>query len=367
MWFKRILWLLGALSLALCHVITGRTVFAALTLAILVLPFGSLVLLLLASRGASVEITLPDHAAKGETIEAELRLKGSPLMSVMHVQIAGRVANLLTGEIRQLRLGCSPSAMQLEIESPRCGKLSVEVARILIRDPFGLFCRRRPLDVRASLLVLPNTFEPVLELQAPDAPDMNSDEYSTLRPGDDPGALFGIRDYREGDPLHSIHWKLSSKFNRMVVKERSLPVANAVLLLLDNCPTAAFTADAADLACEALISVSQALADLFVPHQIAWFDRETGLMEALSIASLDDLAGEQGRLLSAHVLLDDQGLVARAIDSEAIAAARRILLFAPVQPAHAEAFEGEVTLLLPENDPPQGLSCLPDRLTRLLI
>lgn len=367
MWFKRMLWLLGALILALCHVVTGRALFAALTFAILVLPFGSLALLLIASRRVSAAIALPDHAAKGETIEAEIRLKGSPLLSAMHAQIICRAANLLTGEIRPMRLACTSGGAQINIESPRCGKLSVEIEGIWIKDSFGLFRRKRALDVRAAVLILPDTFEPALELQSPDAPDMNSDEYSAVRPGDDPGALFGIRDYREGDPLHSIHWKLSSKFNRMIVKEQSLPVANAVLLLLDNCPTAPFTADAASLACEALISVSQALADLYVPHQIAWFDRENGLMQALSITSLDDLAGEQGRLLSARMLQDAQGIAARAIDSEAIAAARRILLFAPVQPAHAEAFEGETTLLLPEADPPQAISCLPDHLTRLLI
>lgn len=367
MWLKRFLWLLGAAMLALCHVMTGRAVFAALTLAMLILPWGALLLLLIASQGVHGEISLPEHAAKGEAIEAEVRLKGRPLLSAMHVQIVGRVANLLTGEIRQLRLGCPSDGASLRIESPHCGKLTVEVERVVIRDPFGLFRCKRQVDIQGSLLVLPNSFEMAIELQAPDAPDMNSDEYSAIRPGDDPSALFGIRDYREGDPLHSIHWKLSSKFKRMIVKERSLPVANAVLLLWDNCPSQAFSAEAADHACEALISVSQALADLYVPHQIAWFNRETGLMELLSIASLDDLVGEQGRLLSALVVQDEQGIAARAIGSDAIATVRRILLFAAVQPAHAEAFEGDVTLLLPEEEPSQGVSCLPNRLTRLLI
>lgn len=367
MWLKRFLWLLGAAMLALCHVMTGRTIFAALSIAMLMLPWGSLILLLLASQGVHGEISLPEHAAKGEAIEAEVRLKGRPLLSAMHVQVIACATNLLTGEIRQIRLGCPSDGACLRIESPHCGKLSVRVERVVIRDPFGLFRCRRQVDIQGSLLVLPNSFEMAIELQAPDAPDMNSDEYSAVQSGDDPSALFGIRDYCEGDPLHSIHWKLSSKFNRMIVKERSLPVANAVLLLWDNCPSQAYSAEAADHACEALISVSQALADLYVPHQIAWFNRETGLMELLSIASLDDLAGEQGRLLSAQVVHDAEGIAARAIESDAIAAARRILLFAAVQPAHAEAFEGEVTLLLPEEEPSQGVSCLPDQLTRLLI
>ena len=136
---------------------------------------------------------------------------------------------------------------------------------------------------------MPNTFEPMIELQSPDFPDMESDDYSMTSPGDDPSELFDIRDYREGDSLRSIHWKLSGKYDRTVVKEMSQPVSNALLLLLDNCPTADFSADAADRACEALVSVSQTLADQSITHQIAWFNRDTAQMEIVSITSLDDL------------------------------------------------------------------------------
>lgn len=40
------------------------------------------------------------------------------------------------------------------------------------------------------------------------------------------------------------------------------------------------------------------LADAGVYHRIAWINRETGIMEMRSIASTDDLYGEQGALLS---------------------------------------------------------------------
>ena len=38
---------------------------------------------------------------------------------------------------------------------------------------------------------------------------IESDSYSTIKGGDDPSEVFAIREYREGDRLQRIHWKLS--------------------------------------------------------------------------------------------------------------------------------------------------------------
>lgn len=368
MWLKRILWLLSLALLALCHIFTGRNVFMAVLLAAAILPWVSLILLLIAARRVDASLLLPENAAKNELIHAEITMRGSVLLSAMRVQISGRAANLLTGDVQLFKGECLSGAADVSLMSPHCGKITVDAESAAIKDPLGLFVRKKALNAHGSLLVLPNTFEVQIELETPDAPDIESDDYSAIRSGDDPSELFGIRSYREGDSLRSIHWKLSEKYDRTVVKEMSQQVAHAILLLLDNCPGGVSDYDRAERACEALISVSQALADSFVSHQIAWFNRETGLMELATIASLDDLAGEQGRLLSARILQDGEGIVARALEDDALlASTRHVLLFAPDRPAHAEALADEVTLLLPEADPADAISCLPERLNRLLI
>ena len=40
---------------------------------------------------------------------------------------------------------------------------------------------------------------------------MESFKYSKDRPGDDPGETYDIREYRSGDSIRQIHWKLSGK------------------------------------------------------------------------------------------------------------------------------------------------------------
>ena len=127
------------------------------------------------------------------------------------------------------------------------------------------------------------------------------------------------------------------------------------------------SADAADRACEALVSVSQTLADQSITHQIAWFNRDTAQMEVVSITSLDDLSGEKARILSAGIAHDDEGILSRMLTADELTAARRILLFAPTQPVGTGAMEEKLTVLLPEDDPEGAISCLPEHMTRLLV
>ena len=367
MWLKRILWLLTLLLLAACYLFTERIVFAALAIAAALLPLPSLILLRIAARRAELTFQLPESTEKGEPLNVEIVLSGSAILSAMRVHIQLQANNLLTGEVQSMKANLDSDNAVLCLNSPHCGRLLISARQLRIRDPLGLFQQRKKLGSEASILIMPNTFEPMIELQSPDFPDMESDDYSMTSPGDDPSELFDIRDYREGDSLRSIHWKLSGKYDRTVVKEMSQPVSNALLLLLDNCPTADFSADAADRACEALVSVSQTLADQSITHQIAWFNRDTAQMEVVSITSLDDLSGEKARILSAGIAHDDEGILSRMLTADELTAARRILLFAPTQPVGTGAMEEKLTVLLPEDDPEGAISCLPEHMTRLLV
>lgn len=373
MWLKQIMWLLGLLFPAVCYLFTLRAVYAAILCICALIPLVS-GLILLFCRNISIQITLPDNASKNERFEAKLLLRGRGLISVMPVCAKVTASNLLTGEVvpfiieefSPVRRG---KEAYLTLECPRCGKLSLDVMQVQIYDLLGLFIKKYAVEAHASMLILPNTFEPKVDLSTPDMFDIESDEYSTVCPGNDPSELFGIREYCEGDPLKSIHWKLSEKYDRTLVKEMSLPVAQSILLLLDNCPTDEIQADKADCACEALISVSQALADLNVAHRVGWFTRENGMMQMSDVSSLDDLFSEQTLILSSRMIRDEIGLVGRILEDPFVNQGdfRRVLIFGARPVAGTEVLSENVSVLLPEEDPSGGMSCLPEHLTRIIV
>ncbi len=63
---------------------------------------------------------------------------------------------------------------------------------------------------------------------------MDSDEYSMRKAGYDPSETFAIREYQPGDRIRQIHWKLTEKFDSLMVRDYGLPIQNTVLLLLET-------------------------------------------------------------------------------------------------------------------------------------
>lgn len=63
----------------------------------------------------------------------------------------------------------------------------------------------------------------------------DSDVYDELRPGYDPAEIFDIREFRDGDRLAGVLWKLSAKNGELMVRENSLPRACPVRLFLYAC------------------------------------------------------------------------------------------------------------------------------------
>jgi uncharacterized protein (DUF58 family) len=57
------------------------------------------------------------------------------------------------------------------------------------------------------------------------------DLYAPNRIGQDVSEVAGLRDYMAGDSLKSIHWKLSGKLNRMIVREFGYPSNYNTLIL----------------------------------------------------------------------------------------------------------------------------------------
>ena len=54
----------------------------------------------------------------------------------------------------------------------------------------------------------------------------DADVYDDFRPGNDSSEIFDVREFRDGDKIQSIHWKLSAKMQELVVREDSQPLSS---------------------------------------------------------------------------------------------------------------------------------------------
>ncbi len=298
MWKKRLGWLLlcaAALFLYLFENGAGTRLALA---AVALLPLPGAIPLLPRPRLAFAW-DVPETAHRGEKVSCALKLRRDGRLPSAALMGELEVENLLTGEKTRLPLSCVPPSGETVIPLPltvaHCGMVSLRVNSSRLQDPFGLFVR--PLAVEeARFAVLPDLFP--VELSPHDF-WRDSDRYSAQHAGSDPSETFRIREYVPGDPVRQIHWKLSEKLDKPLVRDFGLPLGERVLLRLEECPA---TPDEVDAALDLLFSIGQELCRLELPCTVEWPETPAaspGLSSPAALFTWEDWLALQTQLLSA--------------------------------------------------------------------
>lgn len=256
----------------------------------LILPLFSLLCSLPAMLGVHAELhAAVDSTHKGESLPLRLQIRTSFFLPGGRVKLQLQLRNTLTGEETgesfSLTAGHAPVRIEHRLASEHCGRLIFRISELRVYDYLGLFSfrKRQKRGDSFTALCYPKVHPIFPGLLPSTLPDLDGDRYSTVRSGDDPSEIFGLRDYREGDRLSRIHWKLSEKSGKTLVKELSLPISTRLLFLLD------LNGDSGELDCllDALASLSAFLAAQELPHRIQY--RGSGGMGGADILREDDL------------------------------------------------------------------------------
>ncbi len=112
---------------------------------------------------------------------------------------------------------------------PRRGRHTLAGYRVATRFPFGLFIKYLYLDASAELLVYPAVVEAGLGKTSAGG----RGEERVQRRGRH-GEFFAARELRPGEDASDVHWRLSARLGKPVVREREDEGALRVTLELDN-------------------------------------------------------------------------------------------------------------------------------------
>lgn len=242
---------------------------------ILVLPILSLLLALPGWMGsmASVVPQAPLITVGGSARFGVL-LYHSSFLPLIRPRIRLRWTNQLTGESGESKITVTArKPAELTVTATHCGRLVCQVEKAVCCDLLGLF----PLPVRKgperAVLILPAQ----LELEGKDelAAGENAGTVLRPRPGGGPGEDYDLREYRVGDPLRSVHWKLSSKKDELVVRETLEPQQAAIVVTYDHFGPS----EELDRAFAQLWALSRWLLQQDRPHHIQWASPVTGVAE----------------------------------------------------------------------------------------
>ena len=260
----------------------------------------------IASRLFSVSFKEEAAGSKGEDVLLPIRVSNPSPIPLPRVSCRVRGKNKLTGEAFEQQLVFSVNAREesyidCKIKSDHCGRIEFEVDKIRLYEFFGLLFVPLSTSQKSGFTAMPLSFELLLLAALERSIPEDTEEYSTKKAGSDPSEIFQIREYRAGDSIRQIHWKLTQKFDSLLVKDASLPVEQSVLIIFDTHRERGRAVSPAcyDAAAEALISLCQALIDAGVSHRVAWRNAYTGLLEQAIVTTSDDIPTVLSGILAA--------------------------------------------------------------------
>lgn len=334
-----VVWLCAAFGLLLAVLWTGSAAALAALAALIVLVLTAGVLSTVQARHISLRLTLPPTAAKAADICGQLHLTADTRLPVGRALCVLTLENELTGASDTLLLRAAPGQTVFSFRAAHCGQVRVRVQRAVLTGLTGVGYRRIRTAAAAQLTVLPDTFVSEVFLRIDPARSDESDEAPDRR-GSDLTEPYALRDYLPGDSLKQLHWKLSEKLDRLIVREGSAPVSRSLLVLWDR----GGDAQALDAQAEVLFSVCQAIGQAGLRFTLGWTapdglqlveaapETET-MFEALALTLRD--APAQTDLLAAA--LAAQG---------PLPFGKTVCLCAAVSPALAELTGTDTTVLL---------------------
>ena len=222
-----------------------------LLLLVLLLPWFSLLLSLPPMWSCRAEIRCPGAVTVKQ--QAAAVYVGKTVFPVPAMKGKLIVNRILTGE--SWRLGSTG-----ELPTEHCGALEIQPKRIWVYDYLGLFRMRIRKKEGCRVLVRPRP------VPVKDPPDMSRYLTNAWKPK--PGGGYAenheLRLYRPGDNLQQIHWKLSAKTGKLILREPMEAVRGLAVLTMEL----RGTPEELDRKLGQLQWMSDYLLQKEVPHQI---------------------------------------------------------------------------------------------------
>ena len=243
-------------------------------------------------------------ARKGEAVPLRIRVWNATPCISGRIRARLTVENTLTGQREEehftFTASSHPQVLKHQLSSPTCGQVVCRLDKLWVSDYLGIFSlplgRRRRQE--AAVFFWPSVAGVDLAVQEGNMPDAQGERYSQRKPGDDPTELFALREYREGDRLSRIHWKLSQKMGKPLVKELGLPIADHLFFLLDLNGTGV----EADTLLDAFATLSHFLAERETAHLVGYWDTRGNRLRCLEISQPEDLLPVWREILSSQGL-----------------------------------------------------------------
>lgn len=249
---------------------------------LLLLPAVSSLQTFIASRQIELELSGKRSCRSGGDMELKLTLLCGGIRPSGRVYVQLELENRVFGSVETQTLVLESirrgkNVYDIPFDSTYCGLRTVSVKKSFCCGVLGLISF--PSRSGQSFICTVYPFES--KMHADISRHVDREQYGEIyddrRSGMDVSEVFGLREYREGDSLQSIHWKLSGKLNQLIVREFGRPINYHTLLLTDPAPYIngePVSKELINAVFDLTASLSQALLDRDIAHFVGYMQNE---------------------------------------------------------------------------------------------
>ena len=183
-------------------------------IALLVIPVFALIVTIAASLTVKFSVVNPAVTVKGKPAFIKLSIEGiASAFSFYKVKMI-TTDHMAGTQEKKVIVICDNGVTKIPLETDHCGAYSYKLSKLKVYDLLGFFHFDQNINKDIELLVKPSPEMPGY------MPDMYGFKAKNLRKSSKPNSeIYDIRDYQLGDPVKTIHWKMSAKKDKYLVKE----------------------------------------------------------------------------------------------------------------------------------------------------
>lgn len=209
-----------------------------LLLLLAVLAAAMAVLSRLDAANMVVDLEIISGTQEGKDLKIKVKMYSRfPLYVARSILMGVDIENTMFGSSSRkyyfMYLSGKSREVELTIPAQRCGEVKIQCAEILLQDLLKLFRRKiRPFET-VQTIIYPRAVNVHVEMSRATIGAPREEGRMQNRKGNDPSEMFDIREYVPGDDIRSVHWKLSSKTENLILREASDPSHYNIVFLPD--------------------------------------------------------------------------------------------------------------------------------------
>ena len=181
---------------------------------LLLVPLLALGMFIAASKTYKINIESPKNCALRDPSYIKITAEG-PAPYFAFFRIKADLTDRMAGTTKKLAIMVHDKGItKIPVDTSHCGAYSYKITRLEVYDLFGFFHLTNNINKDNEYIVRPVPSIPEV------MPDLYGFKAKNLRKAKQPNTeIYDIREYQTGDPVKSIHWKMSAKKDKLMVKE----------------------------------------------------------------------------------------------------------------------------------------------------